>query len=273
MKLLKILLLNILLLPNFSKPIELEYKYFVIAGLSVLFLSFLYNSYTQFNRPHNWITDSGTIGIKKINISGVDSIVISNIGTLILCDYQNDTEDYISITADTNILPYINIVQNNNLLSLGVQPNTLIQTNTGIKYHAVLKTVNAITSANNTTIKTKNVITEPTFTINAYNNAEINVELNVSETLHINCTNNSTIKTKGMAVKQNIRLGNNADYNGQKLISDIATINASNISTAQVYVTKLLHNCNLSNISRVICTGKPMLSNNKCTNLSEIVFQ
>jgi hypothetical protein len=109
-------------------------------------------SHVNRNKNLRVIKDVGQIAKEVLNIPGIHDITLSNIGTLFihLCDETNT--ETLTISADKNILPFLEKNIYNNSLFLDIKNDISFKTNTPIIFTATVKHLHALYSKEDTKV-------------------------------------------------------------------------------------------------------------------------
>jgi len=227
-------------------------------------------------------------GIKKItgnkNITS-KSVALINFDTINASEdfdltYHPGTQNTVTISSDENILPYINVSQEDNQLILGVQPDVSISpsktekveiTSTTLLHHINLSGIVSIHAMN---LNSDNL----TLNMHGMNSGDIqgkikNIEINLSgkPVLHLKILNADniilnmhgmgTVYLSGNTQNLNIRSNGKATVFANDLIADNIVITGRGMSDISVHAVKTL-SILTSGKSIIKYSGNPQISKN-----------
>jgi hypothetical protein len=184
------------------------------------------------------ITDSGKQETKKMNIADVREIDASGFGNLTIEQCKTCSE-ILTITADENIMPLLKHEVHNKTLELGFKDNVMLQTNTPVNYHAVVKDINKISTSGSMDIKSKGTLETDTLTIKQSGSGDIHASVNINN-LNINKSGSGNTTLSGTTQTQTATLSGSGKYNVNELSSSNAKIRLSGSGQAIIHVINKL---------------------------------
>lgn len=201
------------------------------------------------------IENAGELETKKLSIDDVREFNASGWGDLTIEQCATCPET-LTIIAGKNIMPYLQQELYNHQLHLGLRGNITILHNPSIKFHVVVKNINAI--SNNGAVNIQSTKTIKTDSLNIEQSGSGNINLSV-DVQNINTENSGSgcIKLSGNTNNQNVHLSDSSIYDAVNLTSQTACIQNSGYSSARIHVkNKLAYAC--SGSGDLHYTGNPI---------------
>lgn len=187
----------------------------------------------------NTIYDAGEMETKEITLSGIDSIDGWGPGTVIIT-YDPEGEEKLTIRADKNILAILQGFQSGSMLHFGPKNNVYFETNSGITYVALVKTLNTIFLGGSLKTYT-NTINADNLIITIDGSAILESEIETND-LSIGCDGSSLPRLKGKALHQKIKLDGYSQLDVSELISNSAEITMDGNAQAWIALQKATNN-------------------------------
>lgn len=171
---------------------------------------------TTITGPGNIVTGSGVTVTEAIPVSGISGVSISSVGLLII---EQSGSESLTVTAEENILPLITVDVVGDLLILGIEPNTQVNTSQGVVYRLNVVELDRITLSGATQVEA----------------AGLN-----SNYLEVTLSGASTAVLAGTAERQRLIVSGASRCDAAALSSRFATVDISGASSAIVRVSELL---------------------------------
>ena len=162
------------------------------------------------------VVGSGATVTETRTVSGISDVSVSGVGLLII---EQTGSESLTVTAEENILPLITTDIVGDLLILGIQPNTQINTTLGIVYRLTVRQLDRITLSGAT-------------------QAEV-VDLDTTF-LEATLSGATAVALAGTAERQQITVSGASRYEAADLSSRFATVDISGASSAVVRVSDRL---------------------------------
>lgn len=218
---------------------------------------------------------------KSVALGKFDAVSIGENFDVVL---NSGAKNSVTITSDKNILPYINIVQENNQLSLGVQPGVTLSSTQPKK---VIITSSAMLHQINisglTTLHAINVNSDDlALNMNGRNSADIQgkikqmqINLDGKSRLHLklidaenvvlNINGMGAVELSGNTQNLTIRTNGKASVSANDLVADSVVITGRGMSDISVHAVKTLSVLS-SGKSSIQYSGNPKVSKNTFGN-------
>ncbi len=187
------------------------------------------------------IQGSGIPKTQHLPIEGIRHISASGMGSLFIkqCENPQDCIEKLTITADDNILDFLQQKKRFDKLELGTKDNVSLSIKTPIEYHVIVKNIHSISQSGLINITTEPIVTE-TLAVTSFGGGTIimqdinakelkiktqsNIKAHIeTDILDIDQNGNNTITLEGHANHQEIRLKGNIDYQAKDLESNSAS--------------------------------------------------
>ena len=224
-------------------------KVFYILTLSVLASGCIFPvRYTR-------VLGSGEVVTETRRVSGFSAVELSGIGTLII---EQGSKESLEITAEDNILKYLNSSVNGRNLRLSVDEFVSIEPTKEIIYHLTLKNLERIEISGLGNIEIEALETsELDFEISGSGNAYIgNLQ---ADSLNLEVSGLGNVEIGGSVDDQRIKLSGAGNYDAEDLKSSKARIEISGTGKAAMWVENEL-DVELSGMGNLQYYGSPILS-------------
>lgn len=166
--------------------------------------------------PGAVVVGTGTTVTETRAVSGISSVSISGVGLLII---EQTGSESLTVTAEENILPLITVDIVGDLLILGIQANTQINTTRGIVYRLTVREIDRITLSGATRVEATDLDT-------SY--------------LEATLSGASAATLEGTAQRQLLNVSGASHYDAAALSCRNATVDISGASSAVVRVSDRL---------------------------------
>jgi len=238
-------------------------------NLQLFIFVFLSNGVLMYHSTHAWptiftsntrtmIKESGKITTKetantekftKIKATGNISIVLT----------QSAYPQYaIKISADENIIPYLEWSIYNQQLYVGIKENVSLCTTQPIIFYITLQEIQQLSLDQNVHLKSNNTLVTKQLEISLTGFSNLTASINVNN-LIINSSDSGSINLSGTAENQQIYLSGAREYNANTLNTDNTYIQQNGSSRSSVHANKILSFI-INGASSLEYTGNPSMS-------------
>jgi len=226
-----------------------KFKIFYIFTLSVLISGCIFPvRYTQ-------VLGSGEVITETRRVSGFNVVELSGIGTLII---EQGSKESLEITAEDNMLKYLNSDVSGRTLRLSVDDYVSIEPTEEIIYHLTVKNLERIEISGLGNIEIEDLETsELDFNISGSGNAYIgNLQ---ADSLNLEVSGLGNVEIGGSVEDQRIELSGAGNYNAEVIQSSKARVDISGTGKAVLWVENEL-DVDLSGMGNLQYYGSPILS-------------
>lgn len=171
---------------------------------------------TTITGPGAIVQGSGVTVTETRSVSGISGVSISGVGLLII---EQTGSESLTVTAEENILPLLTVEIVGDLLILGIQPNTQINTTQGIVYRLTVRELDRISLSGATQVEASGLDT-------SY--------------LEVSLSGASAAVLAGTAQRQLVAVSGASRYDSAALSCRYATVDISGASSAVVRVSDRL---------------------------------
>lgn len=171
---------------------------------------------TTITGPGAIVQGSGVTVTETRSVSGISGVSISGVGLLII---EQTGSESLTVTAEENILPLLTVEIVGDLLILGIQPNTQINTTQGIVYRLTVRELDRISLSGATQVEASGLDT-------SY--------------LEVSLSGASAAILEGTAQRQLVAVSGASRYDSAALSCRYATVDISGASSAVVRVSDRL---------------------------------
>lgn len=180
----------------------------------------------------NIVRGSGDVVTEEREVSGFTSISLQGVGELVIDQTGSES---LTVTADDNLLPYIETQVRGRELIITIQEDTTLSDITELTFHV---TVDSLDSLELTGV------------------GDVELLHLENDTWDVNLSGAGNITVSGQVDTQTIVISGAGSYNGEALISQAASIENSGAGMAIVQVSDSL-NVNISGLGSVEYIGDP----------------
>jgi len=166
--------------------------------------------------PGAVVVGTGTTVTETRAVSGISGVSISGVGLLVI---EQTGSESLTVTAEENILPLITVDIVGDLLILGIQANTQINTTRGIVYRLTVREIDRITLSGATRVEATDLDT-------SY--------------LEVTLSGATAATLAGTAQRQLLTVSGASHYDAAALSCRVATVDISGASSAVVRVSDRL---------------------------------
>lgn len=180
----------------------------------------------------NIVRGSGDVVTEEREVSGFTSISLQGVGELVIDQTGSES---LTVTADDNLLPYIETQVRGRELIITIQEDTTLSDITELTFHVTVDSLDSLelTGAGDVEL--------------------LHLE---NDTWDVNLSGAGNITVSGQVDTQTIVISGAGSYNGEALISQAASIENSGAGMAIVQVSDSL-NVNISGLGSVEYIGDP----------------
>lgn len=185
------------------------------------------------------VSGSGKVVEEGKNIGEFNRIEFRGMGLLILS--QKEDHSSLEISADDNILPYINVRVRGKTLTISTpeEDEVSLKPSRPIEFLVSVPELTKISLAGVGRIRSQNQLSGNYLILNSNGHGNMDLDLNVKD-LEVNMTSNSTLDLRGIAERQKIQLSEKARYNGINLDSQKAEVRITGNGLALLHVKESL---------------------------------
>ncbi len=201
------------------------------------------------------VRGTGNVITESRRVSGFDSVDLSGIGTLII--EQGDSES-LEITAEDNLMPYLESRVIGSRLELGVQQFVSIQPMKDIVYHLTVIDLSAIDTSGLGNVEINSLSTAQ-LSIDISGSGNVNIGDLQAETLNLNVSGMGNITVAGKVNDQRVEISGAGSYQAGDMQSSTARIKISGSGNATVWAEQDL-NVDISGMGTVDYFGSPVVS-------------
>lgn len=196
-------------------------------------------------KPSTWFQEttvkgSSHLSIKTVPISGVTSITVAGIGTCVVVQ-DSDAPEQVTIEADDNILPYIEIIQDDNTLLIKLKDDTKITTQSKLVYRTTVKKLSEITLFGSVAMELQ-LIAADSLAIVMDGATRLVGSLQV-EHLQATISGSSWAELSGIAKNQDINVAGTSQFDGLGLAGITADVDCFGVSSVYLNVTESICGC------------------------------
>ena len=224
---------------------------------SLIILVVLGLALTSCGLPVRYTTVRGTGNVitESRRVSGFDAVDLSGIGTLII--QQGDSES-LEITAEDNLMPYLESRVSGSRLELGVQQFVNIQPTKDIVYHLTVIDLSAIETSGLGNVEMDSLSTAQ-LSIDISGSGNVKIGDLQAEKLNLDVSGMGEITIAGEANDQTVEISGSGSYQAGNLQSSITRVQISGSGNAVVWADEDL-NVNISGMGTVNYYGSPVIS-------------
>ena len=208
----------------------------IILMLSLSLAALLGLSACGFPLRHTEVRGSGGLITEVRRVSGFNQIDLSGIGTLII--EQGSTET-LHISADENILPYLESRVSGRTLHLGVEEFVNVRPNQEVIYRLTVKDIESLEASGLGNIEIK-ALRAWQLQLEISGSGSIQIGDLQADTLYLDISGLGNVKVAGKVDVQNIEISGAGNYMAGDLTSRSAQIEISGSGNAQVWATDVL---------------------------------
>lgn len=206
--------------------------------------------------PDNMVRGSGNVISETRNVSGFDTVSISNSGDATIS--VGDTESLV-ITAEDNILPLIQSNVVNGRLEIGGKPNSSYSTTRGISYKITVKSLKGVETSGSTDVSVTNTVKADSFSAGTSGSGRITLADLQASSITLRTSGSGRIDASGKASSLNATTSGSGEIVAGNLSTGSATVSTSGSGNVTVWVTDTL-NAHTSGSGNVRYYGQPNVS-------------
>ncbi|MBC8137681.1 MAG: DUF2807 domain-containing protein [Fibrella sp.] len=213
------------------------------------------------------VKGSGVAETDPRPVSDVRQVSVHGIGTLTV---EIGTTESLTIEADDNILPYIQVKQNGAAWEIGPTRDASLEPQTPIHYRLRVTRLDALTLSGATKAELKPLphVAEFDLSLSGATSAQF-AEID-ADTLKVNASGASRVEINAGSVKQQtIHLSGASRYRAFALRSETASIHGSGTSNVEITATREL-NVDASGVTQVHYKGAPPVVKSDTSGVSSV---
>ncbi|MCA9875750.1 MAG: DUF2807 domain-containing protein [Anaerolineales bacterium] len=195
-----------------NKPLTIS---LTLVSLTIAFLG-LFTACNGNGDPMKTVSGSGNVITEERPVSGFTAVLLQGFGQVVID--QTDKES-LSITADDNLLPYIETSVQEDKLIISVKGNTLFNNVTELTYHVTVESIDSVELDGAGSIEVSHLDTDD---------------------FQVNLNGAGNIAVFGRADKQTVEIDGAGAYIAEDLISQEATVRHRGAGVAVVNVSDQL---------------------------------
>ena len=183
-------------------------------------------------KPVQTISGSGNVITENREVSRFTAVTLQGQGKVMIDQTGSES---LRITADDNIMPYLETVVKGNTLYLRTTENAVFTKTTDLTYHITAATLDSVELSGT-----------GSFTINDLD----------TETWRVTLPGAGSITVSGQTTAQTVKMDGAGSYFAENLVSEQATIESSGAGTAVVQVSDTL-DVTINGLGKVEYIGNP----------------
>jgi hypothetical protein len=184
----------------------------------------------------NFIQGSGNVTRESREVSGFTEVALNGIGTLTI---RRTASESLTIEAEDNIIPRLTTEVENGRLTIGVEPNTNIQTTEPINYELTVRDLSTLQMLGAGNIDARSISTDNLEIANS-GSGEINLANIDTGSLKLTSGGSGEVKTAGRTGSQDVEVLGSGDYQGEDLKSEEARVDVRGSGEAFLNVSDSL---------------------------------
>jgi hypothetical protein len=178
------------------------------------------------------VRGSGSVITENRTLKGFDQIQLSTLGKL---EIMQGEEEGLEISAEGNLLPYINTTINGKKLEIRTASNVTIEPTKELIYTLKVKNISEIINSNQGTIHASKLISEK-LEIGISSSGDIDIgSLNATD-LQVRISSIGNLNLAGAVTSQDVNISSRGNYNGGDLQSQTAVVRISSSGNAKIWV-------------------------------------
>jgi len=224
-------------------------QYFLLLGLAVLLTGCF------FPMRMTRVIGSGEVITQSRRVSNFSVVELSGVGTLIIT--QGDSEA-LEITAEKNIMPYLESAINGKKLELGLQDFVSIDPRAEIIYHLMVTDLERVETSGLGNVEIGNLETEK-FDLKISGSGNVQIDALQTDRFKLEVSGLGNIEIAGRINEQRIDLSGAGNYDAGDLYSEDASVDISGTGRATVWAENKL-DVEMSGMGSLQYYGSPTLS-------------
>ena len=226
-------------------------KYTVLISLLAVALLSACGLPMRFTEVHG----SGKLETEERRISGITSVELSGIGTLII---EQGDEEKLEITAEDNLMKYLETKTVGSNLSLGIQEFVDIHPTEDIIFHLSIKDLSGIETSGLGNVEVSKLETDDLW-LEISGTGSMVIEDLQADSLDLEISGMGDVDLSGSVDYQDIEISGTGSYSAGNLFSDRTDIEISGTGDALVWTAKSL-NLDMSGMGSLEYYGEPKIS-------------
>ena len=198
---------------------------------------------------------SGQAKMESRYITGIQSVDLNGIGKLVI---TQGAKESLEITAEENLLEYIQSDVSGKSLRLGVREFVNLQPTRDIIYHLTVKQLNMVGTSGLGNIEIQSLETD-NLQIDISGTGNINIADLTAEKLDMDISGLGNVTITGSVTEQNISISGAGNYQANDLYSSVANVKISGTGSAKIWTADKLI-LELSGMGNVDYYGDPTLN-------------
>lgn len=237
-----------------------------IKNLSLVLILFI--SFTSFAQSGNKkIKGNGNVTTKSVTTSNYDEIKVAGQFKVLLIDGK---EGNIKLSAEENLLEYIEIETKNNALNIRVKKGYNLTTSRGkdLKVTVPVDKISAVSLAGSGDIIGEKIITEKDFKISLAGSGDIKLAFD-SNNISADVAGSGDIELKGKTEKLTAKVAGSGDIDAYGLTANEVYVQVAGSGDAKVYCTDFLE-ARVAGSGDIYYKGKPKKTDTKVAGSGSI---
>lgn len=213
------------------------------------------------SQPNTPIIGSGEIAGSGINaqeeqaIKGVSGIRMEIFGEV---EILIGTQEIIRIDGEENLLPYLDIRQENGILIISTQRNTRIKQTKPIQFQITLKELQSVDVASSAVVQVNGPLKARALNLVMSGSGEINLPECELDSMSVQIPGSGLVSAAGQAARQEIKIDGSGRFDGENLIGSAVVVSLSGSGTSVVNASDTLL-ATISGSGEVSYLGNPSI--------------
>jgi hypothetical protein len=226
--------------------------------LSVLFFTAIGNSQNRVKGNGKVITEKRTTaGYDEINVSGFFDVVLIS-----------GTEGAISIQGEENLLPYIKVEVDGNILKIYTEKNINIDTKKDIVLTVPFKQISFVSLSGSGDVMSKNTIVSPTFKAKLSGSGDLTLDVKTTD-FEANLSGSGDVVLTGNSDSFTSKISGSGDVDALNLETKKANLTISGSGDMKVNCSESLY-ARVSGSGDIEYKGDPKIKDTKVNGSGEI---
>ena len=229
--------------------------------LSALFFTTITNAQWLNKR----VKGNGKIITEKRTTAGYDEINVSGFFDVILV---SGTEGRIAIKGEENLLPYVKIKVEGNVLKIYTDKNVNISTNKGIILTVPFEQISFVSLSGSGDVKSENTITSPTFKAKLSGSGDLTLDVKTTN-FDANLSGSGDVVLTGNSDNFTSKISGSGDVDAVNLVTKNSNLTISGSGDMKVNCSESLY-ARVSGSGDIAYKGNPKTKDTKVNGSGEI---
>lgn len=214
---------------------------------------------------NNKVVGNGNITTQNINTGSYDEI--KAVGSMDI-HLMNGSEGKITVTTDENLHEYLEIEENNGVLTIKTKQNYYLKSKKGIHVNVPVSDLSAIQLVGSGDIDTKDTIKADQIKIDVTGSGDVSINLQALQVVST-VTGSGEITLEGSTEQLDVTVTGSGDFNGFGLTSKSTEVRVNGSGDAEVVATDNIK-ARVSGSGDIIYKGNPEKSDTKASGSGDI---